>query len=352
MDTADEREITFRILDANANRCCEGLRVIEEIARFAHDDCAMTLEIKEIRHSIRRMFETVSPGNTRFRRSDEDVGARFSTDSEKFRGSFTSVARANFLRVEESLRVIEEFGKLLDPELAEPVKNLRFRIYHIEKIFFQDDSERPKMPERRFLYAFVDRSIVPAEDVKGVAEDLAAGGAKMIQYRAKGLGRSEMRKDLIAVQAVAERAGIPVIVNDDVRLAAETGAGGVHLGIGDMDPAGAREILGPGSIIGLSIHSREELEKAPLGILDYIAVSGVFPTCTKDGVEVLGLDFLKEVCDSSLLPVVAIGGIDLGNLSDTLDAGAAGIAVISAVLTGDVRKNSFTFSGIIDKTDR
>ena len=350
MEKADEKEVILRILDANVNRCCEGLRVIEEIARFAHDDSAMMLEIKEIRHSIRRLIEPLSPGNIKFRRSDEDVGGRFSTDSEKFRGSFTSVARANFLRVEESLRVMEEFGKLLEPELAEPVKNVRFRTYHIEKIFLQGKSEGPKMPGRRFLYAFVDRSIVPAEKVRKVTEDLVAGGAKMIQYRAKGLDREEMRKDLVSVLSVAGNSGIPVIVNDDVHLAAETGASGVHLGRSDMDPAGAREMLGPGGIIGLSIHSSEELEKAPVKILDYVAVSGVFPTSTKAGVEVLGLDFLKEICDSSLLPVVAIGGIDLSNLTDALDAGAAGVAVISAVLNGDVRKNSFTFSGIIDKT--
>ena len=311
----------------------------------------MMLEIKEIRHSIRRIVGSMSSGTARFRRSEEDVGGRFSTESEKYRGSFQSVIRANFLRVEESLRVIEEFGKMIDPEISGSIKNLRFRIYTIEKIFLQDKREDPEMPDRRFLYAFVDRSLVSAEDVERVTEDLIAGGAKMIQYRAKGLGRSEMRKDLISVLAVAGRNRIPVIVNDDVYLAAETGADGVHVGKCDMAPVQIREILGPGSIVGLSINSAEELESAPVGLLDYLAVSGVFPTETKEDVEVLGLEFLKEVCGSSILPVVAIGGIDFSNAAEAIDAGAAGIAVISAVLKGDVRKNSFTFSGIVDKKD-
>ncbi|MBN2185522.1 MAG: thiamine phosphate synthase [Candidatus Krumholzibacteriota bacterium] len=347
----NEKEIIFRILDANVNRCCEGLRVIEEVARFGHDDSSMMLEIKEIRHSIRRIVESMSSDAPRFRRSDEDVGGLFSTESEKYRSSFQSVTRANFLRVEESLRVIEEFGKLIDPEASGPVKNLRFRIYTIEKIFLHDKRAELQMPDRRFLYAFVDRSLVSAEDVEAVTEDLAAGGAKMIQYRAKSLGRSEMRKDLMTVLAVAGKNRIPVIVNDDVYLAAETGADGVHVGKCDMAPAEIREILGPGSIVGLSINSAEELECAPVRLLDYLAVSGVFPTETKEGVEVLGLEFLKEVCGSSSLPVVAIGGINLSNVSEVIGAGAAGIAVISAVLKGDVRKNSFTFSGIIDKKE-
>ncbi|MBN2071358.1 MAG: thiamine phosphate synthase [Candidatus Krumholzibacteriota bacterium] len=349
----DNRKKTiFRIIDANANRCCEGLRVIEEIVRFDDEDISFMAGIKELRHSIRRLAESISNRLVDFRKSDDDVGALFSTVSEKSRGSFSSVARANFLRVEEGLRVIEEFGKLVAPEISQQVKDLRFRVYSAERTFFGSEIELPVMPSSPFLYAFIDRAVIGAPEVEKTADDLVAGGAGMIQYRAKGISRDEMRIDIIRIISAASRKKIPVIINDEIDLAAETGAAGVHLGQDDAGPAEAREVLGPRSIVGLSIRTMKELRHAPGEILDYVAVSGVFPTGTKKGVKPLGLGFLARVCEKSAIPVVAIGGITTENAGSVLETGADGIAVISAILNGDARKNSFTFSQIIDKRNR
>jgi len=171
----------------------------------------------------------------------------------------------------------------------------------------------------------------------------------MIQYRAKDLSLSQMRHDLAVAIPIAEKAGIPLIVNDLPELAAETGAGGVHLGASDADPSAARAILGPARIIGLSVCGAADIEAAPLDDLDYVAVGALFPTATKDDAVIAGLDALVSARSSTSLPIVAIGGIGMENAWSVIDAGADGIAVISAVLKGDTVKNCFTFREIIDR---
>jgi thiamine-phosphate pyrophosphorylase len=339
----------LRILDANINRCAEGLRVIEEIARFADDDEALTRAVKELRHGIRSLSARFAGDMTRFRDSEGDVGGRFSTHSEGRRESLSGMARANFFRVEEGLRVIEEFSKMKYPEGSLEAKKLRFRVYELEKAFLTGVRPGALMPDPPFLYSFIDRSIVPAGRVAEVTAALIEGGSGMIQYRAKDLSLQEMRSDLAIAVPAAREAGIPLIVNDLPGIAAETGADGVHLGSADADPAAAREMLGPARIIGLSVRTPEETAAAPADIVDYIGVGAVFPTATKDDAVVSGLEAVRSAKESSPLPVVAIGGITADNAGSVLEAGADGLAVISALLEGDPAKNCFTFREIIDK---
>ncbi len=341
--------VVLRIIDANINRCAEGLRVVEEIARFAVGSEGLTRAAKELRHEIRALSGLFSTDTTQFRDSAGDVGGRFSTPSEEKRESLVGTARANFFRVEEGLRVIEEFGKLVSPDGARRAKGLRFRVYELEKALVATGPAARPFPELPFLYTFIDRSIVEEGEVAGVAAALVEGGSGIIQYRAKDVPISAMRRDLAVVIPIAEKAGIPLIVNDLPELAAETGAGGVHLGSSDADPSEARAMLGPARIIGLSVSSPGDIAAAPLDVLDYIAVGAVFPTTTKDDSDVAGLDALASVRRSTVLPIVAIGGIGPENARSVLDAGADGIAVISAVLTGDPFKNCFTFREIIDR---
>ena len=348
-DSSENRAVALRIIDANVNRCAEGMRVIEEIVRFAVGEEDLTRSVKELRHRIRELAGLFCDDATRFRDSAGDVGSRFSTPSEEKRESVSSAARANLFRVEEGLRVIEEFGKMIDPSGARRAKELRFRVYGLEKAILSSSAPGSAMPVSPFLYSFIDRSIVPSEAVEAVTAALIEGGSGMIQYRAKDLSMSEMRRDLMAALPLAERIGIPLIVNDHPVLAAETGAAGVHLGASDADPARAREMLGPSRIIGFSLDSAADLASAPLDILDYVAVGAVFPTSTKGDAAFAGLGELAAVKAASPLPVVAIGGIDAGNADEVLGAGADGLAVISAILEGDVLKNCFTFQAIIDR---
>jgi thiamine-phosphate pyrophosphorylase len=341
--------VVLRILDANINRCAEGMRVIEEIARFAVCDEELTRGVKELRHGIRALSALFSNDSIRSRDSAGDVGGGFSTPSEERRESLTGMARANFYRVEEGLRVLEEFGKLVSLDGARRAKRLRFKVYQLEKALVTSGTDRSLLPAGPFLYTVIDRSFVTGQEVPGVAAALVEGGSGIIQYRAKDLPVSDMRLDLASAVPAAEEAGIPLVVNDLPELAAETGAGGVHLGSSDADPSEARAMLGPSRIIGLSVSSMAELESAPFELIDYIAVGAVFETETKGDAVVTGLGILAAARRATEMPIVAIGGITAENAGSVLDAGADGIAVISAVLKGDPVKNCFTFREIIDR---
>lgn len=343
-----DRETIVRILDANANRCAEGLRVIEEIARFSMRDGALTAQLKEMRHEIRRTAESLSKGSLESRDSVTDVGRESATRSELSRGSLENIARANFARAEEALRVLEEFGKCIDTGSARTFKSLRFELYSIEKDFFEGAGAPVQMPEPPFLYAILDRGLVASEAVGSVAAQLADGGVDMLQYRAKDAGTSEKRRDIAAILAAVRGTPIPVLVNDDAELACETGAHGVHLGARDMPPVEARALLGRNRIIGVTVHTIDELEAVPVDAVDYVAIGAIFPSPTKPDASEVGVEFVKLVRARIALRLVAIGGIGPSNAAEVLDAGADGIAIVSALLAGDVRKNCFTLRHIID----
>jgi thiamine-phosphate pyrophosphorylase len=343
-----DRAAIARIMDANANRAAEGVRVIEEIVRFWIGDAALTARLKDLRHEIRSAAAAAAAGAVAHRDAAADVGAASATASELSRGSIGIVARANFSRAEEALRVLEEFGKLLDADASRRFKHLRFALYSIERIFFlEGGAAAGAMPERPFLYPILDRALVAAADVAAAAEALVAGGAGIVQYRAKGVPRDEMRRDLVSVIAAARPAAVPVIVNDDVELAVETGADGAHVGAADVSPEEARAMLGPGAILGVTANDVEGIAKAPAGAASYVAVGPVFASEIKPEVPAVGLDAVRRARSLAKTPLVAIGGITPANAASVIAAGADGIAVVSAVLAGDIRKNCFTFLGII-----
>ncbi len=345
----EERRIVLRILDVNANRCAEGLRAIEELARFDARHEGMFKRVKDVRHAVREGLRGIAGQSLDHRDSDSDIGRSWTTRTEMYRGSLTDLASANFHRAEEALRVLEEYSKLIDGDAAGLFKALRFELYTMEREFIGPGGGRAAIPPPPFLYAILDRSCVTREGVARAAGELAGGGVGMIQYRAKACGPDEQRTDLVTVIARAAEQNVPVIVNDHPELAVETGAQGVHLGMSDAEPAVARGILGRGSVIGLTIHTMEELEKAPLAEVDYIAVGPVFRSPTKPGRGPVGPRFIAAVREAVDIPVVAIGGIDPSNIDLVLDQGAHGIACVSALLTGDIGKNCFTLNGIIGR---
>ncbi len=345
----EEKKSVFRILDANSNRCAEGLRVVEEIARLGMNDEAFSGEIKSLRHAVRYNVGALMDDSIKCRDSEGDVGRTILSETEMTRSSFGNVARASFLRVEEGLRVLEEFSKLIHAEAGMKFKSFRFRVYTLEKIFFADWTQTSVMPASPFLYAIIDRSIVSFSRVKEVAGILCAGGADIIQYRAKNVSEAEKMADLSAILLEASKKRVPVVVNDDPFLAAQSGAHGVHLGTSDPDPSSAREILGPGAIIGLTIHTLDEKEKKAMELVNYVGIGAIFPSNTKSDEPAVGPEFVLAAREKIKLPIVAIGGITPKNAVSVFEHGADGIAVISSLLEGDIARNCFTFRQIIDK---
>ncbi len=163
---------------------------------------------------------------------------------------------------------------------------------------------------------------------------LIAGGASLVQLREKQLPALQFYEEAKAAMLVAEREGVQVIINDRVDIALAVGAQGVHLGQDDMPPEAARRLLGPDAIIGYSTHNLEQAQKALTVPIDYVAIGPIFGTSSKtDTAPTLGLEGLRAVRRVvGAVPLVAIGGISLGNAAEVIEAGADSVAVISALL--------------------
>jgi thiamine-phosphate pyrophosphorylase len=184
-----------------------------------------------------------------------------------------------------------------------------------------------------------------------------AGGAQVIQYRDKSRDRaSDQQRRLVearALRAVCHAAGIPLIVNDDVTLAAAVSADGVHLGLDDGAPAEARRLLGPAAIIGVSCYDRLELaEAAQAAGADYVAFGSFFPSSTKPRAVRADLDLLRRARQRIGLPLVAIGGITPENGAALIAAGADLLAVVSGVFGGpDPRTAAQAYARLFDTPD-
>ncbi len=158
-----------------------------------------------------------------------------------------------------------------------------------------------------------------------------AAGATMIQYRNKHFSL----KFYDEVRTVGNACGqlhVPLVINDNILLAKAVEAAGVHVGQEDDSPQMARKILGPNALVGLSVSSMEELQSSNLDGCDYIGCGPIFVTDTKsDAKPEGGLELLRTVVKESILPVVAIGGINAANAGQCFEQGAVGVAVISAI---------------------
>ena len=187
------------------------------------------------------------------------------------------------------------------------------------------------------LYPIIDIDICRMRgiDPEALAAGCLEGGARLIQVRRKGhdTGGAALLAVVRSIVAAARPVGAVVAVNDRADIAAMAGAGGVHVGQQDLEPGAVRAIAGPGVVIGLSTHTREQVDAALAGDADYVAVGPVFSTATKDtGYDPRGLDLVGYAAGRGR-PVVAIGGITLESADAVLDAGAASVAIISDLLS-------------------
>lgn len=181
------------------------------------------------------------------------------------------------------------------------------------------------------LYAVTDRKWTGRKTLEEQVEEALKGGATFVQIREKHLGYEAFRKEARALQALCRRYQVPFVVNDNVQLALEIGADGVHVGQDDMEAGAVREKLGPDKILGVSAQTVEQALRAQERGADYLGVGAVFPTSSKDDASEVSFETLKAICRAVSIPVVAIGGITRDNLRSLAGSGMAGIAVISAL---------------------
>lgn len=181
------------------------------------------------------------------------------------------------------------------------------------------------------LYAVTDRAWLKGQTLAQQVEQALLGGATMVQLREKQLDLPQFRREALEIQALCRRYGAPFLINDNVDLALEIGADGVHVGQEDMEAGLVRQKLGPGKILGVSTHSPEEALRAQAAGADYLGAGAVFHTGTKTDVSTLSYDTLGDICAAVHIPVVAIGGINEDNILRLKGTGIAGAAVVSAL---------------------
>lgn len=294
----------LRLIDANFNRLREGLRVIEDIARFTLN-LPVFEEIKNIRHSLKEAESFHYEQNLASRNSEEDLG-RKPFESEEKRDSLQNVLLANFKRVQESLRSLEEVFKIHEKKFIRIFKDLRYQSYTLEKkvmlalkknfdlsLYLVTDSRQNKIP------------------LESLAEEAILGGVTFIQLREKHLSDRSIIEIAKKVKSVCQKYHVPFIIDDRPDLCMILDLDGIHLGQEDISIDDARRILGYHKIIGKSTHSLEQANSAVREDIDYFAFGPLFKTPTKDYTPV-GLDLIdpiREISSRSGIPVVFIGGI-------------------------------------------
>jgi thiamine-phosphate pyrophosphorylase len=341
---------TFRILDANLNRAREGLRVMEEYARFVLNDPELTAALKELRHELVRAIPPKLQENLPvWRDVAGDVGTSLTAPREFDRTDAADVVAAAAARLGESLRVIEEYGKTLDRAFAEKIEQIRYRAYETER--------RLLLCHRRAggfggvqLYVIITEAICRWDWMK-TAEEALRGGADAVQFREKKLPDRELLRRAQHLAKLCRSRQAVFIVNDRPDVAALVNADGVHLGQDDLPVREARRIMPEGKLIGVSTHTIEQVTAAAAEVPDYIAVGPMYPSSTKPQQPTAGLTTLAAARHVTSLPLVAIGGIDAENARAVLEAGARALCVGAGIVgQPDVAEATAKIRAVIDST--
>lgn len=189
--------------------------------------------------------------------------------------------------------------------------------------------------EELLLYGVTDRAWLNGETLYSQVEKALKGGATFMQLREKKLDEESFLKEAIEIKELCRKYDVPFVINDNVDIALEMDADGVHVGQSDMEALDVRAKLGPDKIIGVSAQTVEQAILAEKHGADYLGVGAVFPTGSKDDAEDVPFETLKAICKAVKIPVIAIGGISKDNVLELAGSGICGIAVISAIFAAN-----------------
>ena len=329
-----EHAAALRTIDANFNRAVEGLRVVEDHARFVLNDEFLAGSCKRLRHDLTTAIQRLDPNSERVFARDTlgDVGTTITTPQESLRVSAAELVAANWQRVTQALRVIEEFAKLLG-HIGSDFEQIRYQSYTLAKACAVNERSSRVWQNRR-LYVLIDGGANEA-DFSKLASELIQAGVCVLQLRDKNLddrtllARGVLLRNLID-QAKTEAKPL-FIMNDRPDLAILARADGVHVGQEELTVAQVRELVGPRMQIGVSTHSLEQARAAVLAGADYIGCGPTFPSHTKSFAEFPGVAFLRQVAAEISLPAFAIGGVTQGNLAEVQAARFQRVAISGAI---------------------
>lgn len=325
----------LRIIDANLNRTGEGLRLLEEIARLLLNDTELTQQLKNLRHKLLRDDIPFHVRLLNARQADNDVGACLEVPGEDNDRSPLSTIIANAKRVQESLRVLEEVTKVpgAPPELvSKDFQKARFDIYTIEQKLAAGLLRKGKLERLQGLYVVLDTEALKGRDPVKIARQAINGGASTIQLRDKVSARKAILPVARQLANLCRENNILFIVNDNLDVALDCDADGLHVGQQDLPVNTARKLMPADKLIGASVETVAQAVAAKSEGADHLGVGGIFPTGSRADTPVVGLKRLREIRRSVSIPLVGIGGIDKDNAGKVIAAGASAVAVISAVL--------------------
>ncbi len=340
-----DRPAVMRILDANANRASEGLRAMEETARFVLNAQSLTQELKTLRHTFAAALERLPRIELlEARNASLDVGTTASTDREQQRGSIAQIVAAAAGRTQQALRCLEEYGKMIDITFAVAIEQIRYRCYDVCSQLEQScigNNDRLNRLHQARLYALIDTCSNEPEMLDRIRR-LAAAGVDIIQLRDSCVDDRTLWARAVAGSNIARDLDVLWIINDRADIAAVSGADGVHVGQDELPVEQVRQIVGSDKLIGVSTHSIAQVRDAIPSTADYLGCGPVFPGKTKKFDEFPGCDFLREVANELIMiqeknppfPAFAIGGISPGNVREVVAAGFGRIAVTAALLPG------------------
>ncbi|QNI68114.1 thiamine-phosphate pyrophosphorylase [Synechococcus sp. BMK-MC-1] len=324
-----------RLIDANLDRAREGLRVIEDWCRFGLDRQDLVVPLKDWRQQLGQLHDDAY---RQARSTATDAAAGLGHPAQDNRSDSVAIVKANASRVQEALRVIEEFARTGDAVLARTAAAVRYALYDHEVRILEacGHNRRQQQLADAKLCLITDPGADDNPDrlmhnVKAALES----GVTLVQYRRKHGSDGLRLQEAQQLAQLCRAHNALFIVNDRIDLALLVNADGVHLGQEDLPQHEARRLLGNEKLIGRSTHALAQLEAAQQEGADYAGVGPVFATATKADRQPAGLNWVKEACAAARIPWFAIGGITATTLPRVREAGAQRVAVVSAIMASE-----------------
>lgn len=321
-----------RILDAEANRAGEGLRVVEDFVRFVLDDPFLTEQTKQLRHDWATTLASLNLSHRLLARDTElDVGTQLSTATERARTDAWDVAVANLQRVQQAFRSLEEYSKCWEHPACLELERLRYRSYTLEKLLGTAVRSLNRLGEAQ-LYVLVDGA-GSIEEFSERLRSLIDARVDVIQLRDKELPDRDLLARARQLVSLARPARILTIINDRPDIARLCEADGVHVGQDELLVRDVRSVLGADRLVGVSIHDVAQARRAVSDGADYLGVGPTFPSRTKRFEQFPGLELVADIAGGFALPAFAIGGLDPTNVRQVVRAGMTRVAVGSSLWT-------------------
>ena len=320
----------YQIIDANLDRAREGLRVLEDWARFGLGGNGFVSKIKNYRQILGKNHLEIYKQSRNY---IEDQCKGLTHQEQNNRTTPEQIISSNAGRVQEALRVIEEFSRLHNQELSKIASEIRYEIYTLEIDLLKLSNRKclEEILKENDLYVITN----PKENLLEKIEEILIAGVKIIQHRFKMGTDKDHLEEAIQIKNLCIKYNSLFIINDRVDIALASNADGIHLGQDDLDLKTARKLLGYSKIIGISANNEIDISNALKDGCDYIGIGPVFETATKKDKKPIGIKKIKTLTKDLNIPWFAIGGIKSNNISYLKRNGFKKVALVSQLMNSE-----------------